>query len=212
MSPHRTETMRRGLLLSRVGSLQGRPASREILALELANAVPGSAVSLPKIGCFAVDNVPSRDPQVRFVPAAPVLTFTQGLTAFEETPPMIAAIASLGLTLWLAALPAQPSHDDPPQAKSSPKDDPLVDARKATDREEWDDRRRQVPRLPRRPPQRSAGSRGPFLGRILPRETRRERRSRRDSQSIHRRSRWGQMGRRRVASNWQSAPGPGQGK
>ena len=51
---------------------------------------------------------------------------------------MIAAIASLGLTLWLAALPAQRSHDDPPQAKSSPKDDPLVDARKATDREEWD--------------------------------------------------------------------------
>jgi tetratricopeptide (TPR) repeat protein len=53
--------------------------------------------------------------------------------------PMIAAIASLALTLWLGALPAQPSLGDPPQAKSSPKDDPLVDARGATDREDWDE-------------------------------------------------------------------------
>jgi tetratricopeptide (TPR) repeat protein len=52
---------------------------------------------------------------------------------------MIAAIASLGLTLWLGALPAHPSPDDPPQAKSYPKDEPLVDARKATDREDWDE-------------------------------------------------------------------------
>jgi tetratricopeptide (TPR) repeat protein len=52
---------------------------------------------------------------------------------------MIATIASLALTLWLVALPAHPSLDEPPQAKSTPKDDPLVDARKATDREDWDE-------------------------------------------------------------------------
>jgi tetratricopeptide (TPR) repeat protein len=52
---------------------------------------------------------------------------------------MIAAIASLGLTLWLGSMAAQPFRDDPRQAKTSPKDDPLVDARKATDREEWDE-------------------------------------------------------------------------
>ncbi len=37
-----------GVALSRVGTLQGRPASREILALELANAIPGSAVNFPR--------------------------------------------------------------------------------------------------------------------------------------------------------------------
>jgi hypothetical protein len=37
-----------GVALSRVGSLEGRPASREILALELANAIPGSAVNIPR--------------------------------------------------------------------------------------------------------------------------------------------------------------------
>jgi predicted negative regulator of RcsB-dependent stress response len=52
---------------------------------------------------------------------------------------MITAVATLGLTLWLGALPAIPSLDDPPQTKSSPKDDPLVEARKATDREDWDE-------------------------------------------------------------------------
>jgi len=52
---------------------------------------------------------------------------------------MIAAIASLGLVLWLGALPGHPSPDDPPQAKSAPKDDPLADARGATDREDWDE-------------------------------------------------------------------------
>jgi tetratricopeptide (TPR) repeat protein len=52
---------------------------------------------------------------------------------------MIAAIVSLGLTLWLGTLPAHQSPDDPPRAKSSPQDDPLVDARRATDREDWDE-------------------------------------------------------------------------
>jgi tetratricopeptide (TPR) repeat protein len=52
---------------------------------------------------------------------------------------MIAAMASLGLALWLGALPAHFSLDDPPQAKSSPKEDPLGDARAATDREDWDE-------------------------------------------------------------------------
>ncbi len=52
---------------------------------------------------------------------------------------MIAAIAFLGLTLLMGAAPANGPVDDPPQAKSSPKDDPLVDARKATDREDWDE-------------------------------------------------------------------------
>ncbi len=51
---------------------------------------------------------------------------------------MIAALASLGLMLWLGALPAHPSPDDPPQAKSAPKDDPLADARGVTDREDWE--------------------------------------------------------------------------
>jgi hypothetical protein len=45
-SPYREDAA--GVVLSRVGSLQGRPASREILALELANATPGSAVKLPR--------------------------------------------------------------------------------------------------------------------------------------------------------------------
>jgi tetratricopeptide (TPR) repeat protein len=52
---------------------------------------------------------------------------------------MITAIAILGLALWLGALPAQAPPDDLPAAKTSPKDDPLVDARKATDREDWDE-------------------------------------------------------------------------
>ncbi len=52
---------------------------------------------------------------------------------------MIAAIASLGLILWLGALPAHPSLDGTPQAKSSAKVDPLVDARRATDREDWEE-------------------------------------------------------------------------
>ena len=51
---------------------------------------------------------------------------------------MIAAIASLGMSVWLCALPAQASPDDPPQATSSQRDDPLADARKASDREDWD--------------------------------------------------------------------------
>jgi hypothetical protein len=38
-----------GVALARVGSLQGRPASREILALELANTTPGSAVKFPRL-------------------------------------------------------------------------------------------------------------------------------------------------------------------
>ncbi|MGO9464681.1 MAG: hypothetical protein ACLQVF_11085, partial [Isosphaeraceae bacterium] len=37
-----------GVVLSRVGSLRGRHASREILALELANATPGSAIKIPR--------------------------------------------------------------------------------------------------------------------------------------------------------------------
>jgi hypothetical protein len=37
-----------GVALSRAGSLEGRPAAREILVLELANAAPGSAVKLPR--------------------------------------------------------------------------------------------------------------------------------------------------------------------
>jgi hypothetical protein len=45
-SPHREEAAR--VVLSRVASLHGRPASREILALELANATPGSFVKLPR--------------------------------------------------------------------------------------------------------------------------------------------------------------------
>ncbi|MFI5455400.1 MAG: tol-pal system YbgF family protein [Isosphaerales bacterium] len=53
---------------------------------------------------------------------------------------MIAAITAIGLTLWLGALPAaHPAPVDHPQVKSSPKDDPLVEARKATDREDWDE-------------------------------------------------------------------------
>jgi hypothetical protein len=45
-SPYRDDAA--GVALSRVGSLQGRPASREILALELANGIPGSAVNFPR--------------------------------------------------------------------------------------------------------------------------------------------------------------------
>jgi hypothetical protein len=45
-SPYRDDAAR--VALSRVRSLRGRPASREILALELANAIPGSAVSFPR--------------------------------------------------------------------------------------------------------------------------------------------------------------------
>jgi hypothetical protein len=45
-APYRDDAA--GVALSRVGSLQGRPASREILALELANAIPGSAVNFPR--------------------------------------------------------------------------------------------------------------------------------------------------------------------
>ncbi len=52
---------------------------------------------------------------------------------------MIAAIASVGLTLWLGALPAHPDPDDLTQAASAPKDGPLLDARKAIDREDWDE-------------------------------------------------------------------------
>ncbi len=45
-SPYRDDAA--GVALSRVGAHHGRPASREILALELANAVPGSAVNFPR--------------------------------------------------------------------------------------------------------------------------------------------------------------------
>jgi len=45
-APYRDDAA--GVALSRLGSLHGRPASREILALELANAVPGSAVNFPR--------------------------------------------------------------------------------------------------------------------------------------------------------------------
>lgn len=51
---------------------------------------------------------------------------------------MFALISSLALTLCLGALPGVCSTEDPP-ASSTPKDDPLVDARSATDREDWEE-------------------------------------------------------------------------
>jgi hypothetical protein len=45
-SPYRDDAA--GVVLPRAGSFEGRPASREILALELANATPGSAVNFPR--------------------------------------------------------------------------------------------------------------------------------------------------------------------
>jgi len=46
LSPYREGSA--GVVLPRVGSLQQRPASQEILALELANATPGSAIKIPR--------------------------------------------------------------------------------------------------------------------------------------------------------------------
>jgi predicted negative regulator of RcsB-dependent stress response len=52
---------------------------------------------------------------------------------------MIAAIASLALMLCPGASPAPGLGDDPPKTAAQPKDDPLAEARGATDREEWGD-------------------------------------------------------------------------
>lgn len=50
---------------------------------------------------------------------------------------MIAAIASFVLLIFPVATPAARPFDDPPKAKIPAKDDPLAEARGATDREEW---------------------------------------------------------------------------
>ncbi len=52
---------------------------------------------------------------------------------------MIAATASLALMLCMGAPPAPGVGDDATKAATRPKDDPLADARGATDREEWGD-------------------------------------------------------------------------
>ena len=84
-SPYRDDAA--GVALSRVGSLEGRHASPGDPGAGTGQLHPRVGRQFPKVGCFAGDSVVRLAPQVRFVAAAPSFTFTQGLTAFEETPP-----------------------------------------------------------------------------------------------------------------------------